>query len=93
MVRCSYRSLGSNGTALSVTVFVKRPNDKPAVGAEVAIKWKGGGHSAGRTGSDGTYDTGASAGTAEYIMVDGKEVRQNVWLDESTTHELKTHRY
>lgn len=64
-----------------VRVMVTDSSDRPVYGAEVIVKWQGGGVSVRRTDRNGVADTGVSSGTAEYVQVEGHKVLGTVWLD------------
>jgi hypothetical protein len=82
------RSLSSKGTKLGVKIQVTDPRDRPVANARVFVSWVSGGHSERRTDESGIADLGTSAGTAEYIQVDGKSVSGRIWLDINKVHRV-----
>lgn len=57
---------------------------KPVSGVSVHVSWKGGGHSAGRTDSNGVFNTGTGKGTVNYVSIDGNDYLNNMQLEDRT---------
>ena len=67
---------------MSVKIQVLDRDNRPVVGARVFVKWQSGGTSERRTNQSGVADLETSAGTAEYIQVENRQVSGTIWLDE-----------
>jgi hypothetical protein len=64
---------------MSVRIQVKDSGNKPVSGAQVIVIWTAGGTSSRWTDENGIADLECSAGTAERIQVNGREVGSG-WL-------------
>jgi hypothetical protein len=67
---------------MSVRIQVIGKDNRPIAGVEVFVSWQSGGHSSLRTDASGIADLGASAGTANYVQVNGRQVLGTIWLDD-----------
>lgn len=69
---------------MSVKIRVLDSGNRPVTRAEVFVKWANG-YSKRTTDSSGVADLGCSAGTAEYVRVNGKDVMGRIWLKNGET--------
>jgi hypothetical protein len=65
---------------VSVRIQVLNDRNQPVEGAKVFVSWKGGGTSSETTNTSGIADLKCSAGTANYILVNNKEVSGSIVL-------------
>ena len=60
---------------MAVRIQVVNTDMKPIFGVEVFVSWKKGGHARGQTDIDGIANLGGSLGVANYIRINGHEVK------------------
>ena len=67
---------------MSISVQVLDDANRPVRQATVFVSWSSGGYSERQTDNSGIADLQtSSAGTAEYIQVNGKKVSGKIWLE------------
>lgn len=69
---------------MSVKIQVLDSSNRPVEGADVIVGWQSGGTSSRRTNRNGIADLECSAGTANYVQVNGRTVLHTVWLADAT---------
>ncbi len=76
---------------MSATIQLFDQDGKPIANANVHVSWRQGGHSSGTTNESGIVDLGTSAGTANEVRINGRNVVATIWLRDGNT-EIRTRR-